>query len=275
MAINAKVTYIFNFGRNGWSETWYQATSDNLDQVMILARQVATKRAALLAKGASLEAIRVSDEQVSGDSILETTPNKLATTEASTKDPDTAWNCWLGRATSGSLYRRSVWFRGAPDEWIIWDPTTLKFAPVPTFAKAVADFEAILVKNVFAIKALGKELAFSPITKISKIEEGVGGKYKITATAHGFVNTDSVRVYGVKGDNISDVNGVWEVFNATADTFEIPLNVSVGFLYKGGGKVRVRKYKYPQIDFLEYVRAAKRDTGRAFFVTRGRSAVRK
>jgi uncharacterized protein with HEPN domain len=275
MAVNGKITYIFNAQKNGWTETWYN-TAENLGQIMVNAVAVAVARANLLGLGSQIEAIRVSDDNIVNDSIVDFTAFGPTDGTVKLQPRDSPWNALLCRANSGTLYRRQLWLRGIPDAWITVDPITLTYTLSPTFLRLFNTFTGVLTKNNFQIKALAKEAVLAPVRIITQVAQDVSQVFRITAPAHGFANTNEVRIYGVKGQNVTQVNGVWHVYDVTADTFLVPEPVGIGqLLYKGGGKVKKRVYSYYNINSLTYLRVSKHNTGRAFFVTRGRRAVKK
>ena len=269
MAFAAKLTYFFNAQKIGWSEIWYK-TVDNLDEAMASALAIAQPRANLLGKGSVIEAIKVSDETISGDSKLDATEWKQAKAGVVADLRDTPWNAWLIRAAAGTFYRRAQWFRGIPDDWLQIDATTFTQKKPPDFVAAFNSWRDQAIKQKLQLRALAKEDAVAPAKVITKLEIEAG-VWKITAPNHGFAALQPIRIKGVKGDNVDDVNGVWQIFSPTADTFLIPETAPLTpFLYKGGGVARKREVRYYDITEFQYLRAGKRNTGRAFFVPLGR-----
>jgi hypothetical protein len=280
MAINAKVTFIFNDGRAGWSETWYLAAIADLATAARRAVTLAESRRELLARGVSLEYVRTSDEDVLGDSLVAITRGDVAGgTVAGGLSPDTPYNAILVRAQAGALYRRQVWLRGVPDDWIRRNAADPPFFQAPQQRTALAAFFAELAKAPpFAIRAIAKEAAVTVPRRVTGVTFNAGtGRWVLEIGAHGFANNDQVRVRGAKPASAGALNGVFGLTGVTGTAVEITPSPAdggiVGYL-AGSATIAKRVIQYYPINFGLAVRYAKRATGRAFFVPHGRRRAR-
>lgn len=120
---------------SGWTETLFSNDSV-LQNVMTRAKAYAADRFKLLGNGQSIKAIRVSNDDVRGDSLLfRANQLYLNTGEASDNKvpdeqnvPDTPWQSILLRFESGADYHKSLFFRGIPDYIAINPPGPRIFA---------------------------------------------------------------------------------------------------------------------------------------------------
>ena len=63
-----KITFVFNQGQKGWTESYYKDDSNSdLRAVFTQTEFLRTARASLLGKQGQLQAVRVSDEDQTGD----------------------------------------------------------------------------------------------------------------------------------------------------------------------------------------------------------------
>ena len=75
-----------------------------------------------------------------------------------------------------------------------------------------------------AISAQGSVVSIGTGTGVAKTISGIslGNPTIITATAHGFVNGDTVTIAGLTGANAATINGqTWSVRNITTNTFAV------------------------------------------------------
>lgn len=278
MAITAKVTFIFNFQKQGWSETWFAPASDTRE-ALATARVVAQARANLLGRDGRIEAVKVSDVLIPADNRTSFQPAIFPNRPVAANIgwlTDQAPTSVLVRASSSELYRRQLWLRGMVDDWVRWSVDLKRMIWTQEFNNYFGPYRDALINNRYCIRALSRVGGIAPLRQIGAITTSLSGRYAITAQAHLAANVDKVRITGVKGTNVEQVNGLWQVFNVTANTFEIPLSVPAGvtLLYKGGGKVRKRVNGYFEVDRLEPQRIGTRKVGRAFFVPAGRRSAR-
>lgn len=273
---NFQMTFIFNAQRQGWSELFYVA-KDSHGEAVATATAVGAKRKALLGSGTTLEAIRVSDVDLFNDSLVDFFLGLTPDPSTALLVRDNPSNAWLVRAQAGTQYRRSVWLRGLPDAWISFTPAT--FLPVidPLLQANFNAWATKVVAEGLRMRALDKS-GSTPEKGITELALDVPtGTIIVTAPNHGYVALDRVRIRKATGTNAKQVNSLWTVFATTLNTFTIHPATGKIFLgpimYAGGGVVRKQTFIYPQLTALGLIRPAKKDTGRAFFVPRGRRRV--
>lgn len=271
-----KSVYIFAGGLNGWSELWYQNRSTIVD-CREPAEKVALKRQLLLGKGCQLEAIRISSVEKPYKSFL--FPVNPQWASESEPVADTAWNTLLGRMHSPNLtYHRVVQLRGVPDDWIIRSGVTGNFSLAASPATTpFNNFRASLAANGHLFAARSQEPPFDAFVDVTAFGKTVGGKLTATAAGVGggpgsFVTFSDVTGFGAstyaKGRHkvTSNAAGV-----LTLDT-SIPDDVQP--IAWGVGKVRRYERTFVLVGSNELLRVSHRDTGRRFFVTRGRRSKR-
>src|SRR5262245_14297741 len=120
-----QVTFIFNSERQGWAETFY-FTGSSSDAAMAAALPVGQARIKLLGNTHQLEAIRVSDVNILGDSKVDESLNNQNIITVPSGARDNVSSAVLGRATAEDKYRRQIWVRGMPDAYTQYDPATGK-----------------------------------------------------------------------------------------------------------------------------------------------------
>jgi len=264
---------IFNQGKTGWSETWYW-TGSNYDQALTNLRGLATPRKGLLGSGATIEYLRVSDVAVKGDSQVQ-----LVQEWGTSGDPpnaDQPWNAVYVRCEAGPLYRRQVWLRGLPDEWIApAGSNPAKPELNADLAGALAKFRSALINRAFQLRVIQKDGAGGVQTPVTGITAGDGGRARIAVgTPQGNVG-DTFRMSDWSGPDKKLLNGVHKIAAVGAGYVEIGTKFSdlTSPAEDVGGKAKPRIFIYVTVEDLIQIRAAKRNTGRAFFSPRGRRKV--
>lgn len=280
---NYKATFIFNQGRAGWSEVMY-FTKNDIDAALVSAANVADKRAGLMSTETVLEAVRVSDEGITGDSLIKFVNLNGPIANKSDEGPgDVSAVGWLARLGAGALYRRAYWLRGLPDTYVKYTSDR----------KPIIDGNLLSGFNAWKASVIANGGAMRVISKLDSDRHTRLVNYVIsdtidatltrvgTQTAHPFVAGDTVYVARVKMIPTViypipfPVNGLHRVL-ATETTLSMQLNLRwrAGWVYQSGGTVYKVVYTYPTIDTFNLERPGKRNTGRAFFVPAGRRSVR-
>lgn len=269
-------TLIFNATKNGWSENWYWTGADHAS-AQAAALVLASARQKLLAQGVILEAVRTSDVAILGDSVIALAPAIPAAGKPALAR-DNASNAWLSRINAGALYRRQLWLRGIPDDWIEFNADGTPKPPPAALGKVFDAYVLALTKGPFQLKVIDKGPG-SPLTSILVVAADVPtGLTKVTANGHGLANFDFVRIKGAKGVNASLLNGVWQIQDVTANTFVIGLPAAdlatINYVTLSG-KVQKRATTYVNVTSGVILRGGTRKTGRAFFVSPGRRRARR
>jgi len=109
-----KVNFFFTGSLgSGWTETWYNNGVD-YTQTLLQANQLGTLRQGLAGVGSVLKEIRVSDDNITGDSLTDVSGNNLFFEK--TEQTDVPFVSALVSMSAGTLYRRSLQIRGVPDQ---------------------------------------------------------------------------------------------------------------------------------------------------------------
>lgn len=269
-----KATYIFNTGRQGWTETFYL---DRATRVAAYnsAAQVGLVRALMMGKGAVLEAIRTSDVIIPGDSDYVVVGN-LGEDVVLADNRDLPETAWLIRADSAGLYRRMVYMRGLPDDWTRWNQVTSTWLPVAEFVQAFGAWSNEALNQDFKIQAISKvDAAVNQKVVSNAAADGTGVTY--TATAHGYAVNDKVKVSRLQGTGAKYANRVGIIDVVAANTFHFlaPDAVGQAILISKPGIARRQQIIYVSINSFTMLRPVSHKTGRAFFVPRGRRRVTK
>lgn len=280
---NFKATFIFNQGKSGWSEILY-FTKTTIDGALTAAANVAEKRGGMMASDVVLEAVRVSDESVSGDSLVKFVNIIGPVVNKQEEGPgDLSSVGWQARLDSGSTYRRAYWIRGMPDVWVRYTSTHQPILD-PDLLSSFNAWKASVVANGGQMRVISKVgLDRQTQQVLYVIQDGTDPTLTRVGTLanHTFAIGDRVYLARVKmvPTNIYPipfpVNGQHTVL-AVASTLSFTLNLRwrSTWAYQSGGTVYKVVYKYENIDSLKLERPGKRNTGRAFFVPAGRRPAR-
>lgn len=267
-----KTVYIFGSQGNGWSELYYQDRS-TLAAAKDAALAVAPVRNALLGTGCRLEAVRISTvdrpykSTVFGVSLTPNSANEAA---------DTSWNTVLGRIKDASDdFKRVVQLRGVPDNYI-----TRTTAGEPTNPASngllLPQWDAFMnvlkgQQHRFKVRSTAGDAG--TLTDAGTWLREADGRLSFAAVAvavgpGGFVTFSDVTGPGAsqfaKGRHKVKSNAAGRIITETI----VPESVNPALW--SPGKVRIYTAAYPIVERGELLRYSHRDTGRRFFVTRGR-----
>lgn len=266
-----KCDMIFNAGAQGFVESWYHSTVSH-SAAIDTTKQLSNARSGMLAAGVIIEAIRVSDIAVRGDSQIETQATSNISGQSTFNPGDPIFTGWYARFNAGTQARRQFFMRGMPDDW--WkinagDSHRTALVPQPA-VDAFREFRAKLLELDFQM------LVLEPVT--SNPEFFVAGVAPdptdptLTLITHsaGFTPTNNKCII-YRGASIPGLRGHQKVQSIVDPTlFKIYFQYPSGSLYSGDAAVR-RADRTPQsVTDGNILRIGKRDTGRALFPTRGR-----
>lgn len=262
-----KCTWLFNAGKQGWSESWYWdgATHEDCRQA---AGPVTSARRLLMAKGTIIEAVRISDISIRGDSIyLDEGPLPAPTGDVGERDEiDTAWLC---RFEAGPNHRRMVLLRGLWDSWVFWDPVTQTY-PIPNeFRQKFNSWVRAIQRQGFKLRVIDNNPAVAGNWLVTSIVAGVGS-LTITAPGSTLVQNDMLRLSGGKYLNANNPKGVYRVTQADGPSFTVGYTGPLPIQYDKDARVGKRVPINVDITQAFPERPGSRKTGRAFFVPRGR-----
>lgn len=282
MAIS-KVSFIFNVGRNGWTEQYYYSGNANPNDVYDDAKQFAVKRAELLtrvvqpdAPGAPvadylIEAIRVSR-------VPATSPGRLFSGSGlpilaplgnpQFADRDNVVFAY-GYSAGGTVSRR-LEFRGVPSAWVNGNLNNRR-----------GPFSAAL-QNAFNVFKLFLQLNpqwgmyfQNPTGEVNITGMTTNGDGQLVITAPGLVTgvNQYVVLRGIRGDGTTRLGGRARVIAVgTGNTFTLS-TVKCSrceFRFDSLGKVAPQNMVFTPFSDLVLSGFGNRKIGRAFFLTLGR-----
>lgn len=290
MPSNYKVTMFMGTERWGWTETYYFRLADSIwGSVLARAVLLCNRRIALLSKDCKMEAVRVSDIAVNGASQV-AYADKFDSNAYSQYTMESPWAAMLGNLVSiFGDYKRPILLRGLPETWVQW----AKANPVtPTWPATMEtpwnNFVAELVGDItdangWCIRARPKggdapvhvDIMSAAISTVSPL-----GYYQVTpAIEDVFLLGNKVHVWNAKGKNATGLTGDATVLRVLPEG-ELILSRRPTCPVDS---VTVQLSTVPTMSHIEHTlqrigsanreRIVKRDTGRAFFGTRGRQSV--
>jgi len=273
-----KATMIFVQGQYGWTESYFKANaSPDLQTDMDSLKILAVKRIPLSGQQTTIDYLKVSDEEVSRDSLLFSYIANGGNPPHGTsgKDSDVRFTAALIRrqnanhTKTSNLLLRGVWddvinASGFNSNDTAWRPLFNAFAGELTSTASGWGFPA-------------KDTATSKKVVISNVTQNVNGQLVFTVPATTFAGPpwgykSKVFISGVKGAVLA--NGS-QIVTPTSDTSCTTVARIPIFPYLGGGLMTVNTLAFVKTAFADPLRAVKRATGRPLFLSRGRSRVRK
>jgi len=264
-----KTTFLFNQSRFGWTEVWYREASE-LKAMEVPSAVLAAARSVLLGRGSRIEAIRMT----SVDKPYKRKLQKFKAAESTWGgETDQAPAAILARLYDKDvIYSRLVTLRGCADNDIKIDANGNP-AAFSGFTEGVfQDFVQALKAGGWTWKARGKTGVGGMLIQITDIV--IKGSGRLAFAIPGFAGAvgSFFDVTGSKGNGEEVANGkhqVHAVVGNEVETRTVPppgttfADIELGF-------ARAITVDWPIPDSGELLRPGKRDTGRAFFVSRGR-----
>jgi len=280
MAQKTKVTFIYSSvaydesSRHptrhfGFSETWYSDSAPGSPGLAASITRFRSLRAALLNSGTSIIGHRISQVEPAGLVKLVRQISHGQSGEAT--DPVHNALFWMVRA-SGQRNRRQVMLRGVPDARIV----SAGYEGSPAYNRALTNFWTEIAA-AWRFKGLDLSKPEVEIRTVAPTEDG-GIALVTTAAAHGLVVSNKAKILRVNcaGDRQRGTLGV-------VATVPSPTTFTVTNWRHGegeNGKVRLHDLSgllTVEIDDDQMNRplVVHRDTGRPFFLSRGRRPARR
>jgi hypothetical protein len=274
-----KMQWVFNQGRNGWTESHY-ITAPSMDVARTVALNLAIFRQQLCGKGVVLEGMRLGDPLVRGSTLIERVPTLASPVQ---EVADAPWSSGIfslrygtgGTGAAANTYRRNYLMRGLP--WICFDGSEERqnVKINGAYQKTFADLFDALKNAGAALKANTKNTAAAVI---EDAETGVGGGLTFTTQAnHGFAVRDTVLLAGLKY--------TWKPSNGRAIVIDLPATdkftiglkpgqfVPSGLFFAPAFVQRVIFFN-PTLRGWTFLRQVKKATGASFFSTVGKYKTR-
>lgn len=264
-----RVQFFFNLSAYGWSETMFTEGATH-SGAFLRAQEYAEHRRKFMASNVVLKGIRISDEDVRGDSYVEQL-NYTSTMTEPAPASDEAWTCLLIRLEATTLHRRNLFASGIPDIWAGY--TTAAISPataVGTINLAIQDWLNHVASGVWRIKNIVPEgqVPFRLIVRIT----GGPTRTRITfaPTPTPIQDRQEVRIEGIDDPRYEHLNGAHVARQVTDDSFEIAAASPDGQAI-GEGRYRPIFHEYTEIDDAKFLRIGHRDRGVGNFLRpRGR-----
>lgn len=269
MAIIRATFFFKDDNDHGWTETIHTTRGD-LVTAMIAATLLGQKRVELLGGSGYLSFIRVSDDLVKRDSLVNQISSRDGRPKSLANGASASANISLViRMQANVLNRRTLYMRGIPQN--ILAGAGLYF-PQAYWIANFAAWNNQLTTDGWAIRSRSGLVVQHVIQTISQ-DPATGRITFTTADAHGFVPNSSVIVKGVRG--AVSANGLWNVFSVADPThFTVNSNVLLQ-QWTGGGTAGLAGYVLNAIVNSQVMRASERKAGRFFDSPVGRRRVRR
>ena len=274
-----KMTMLFNFGGQGWSESWYNsASSIPSDPDVAPYSTLAIARQGLCAKYVQLMGWRITDAVNPRLSVIHRFPNPAITGDL----PDVASSAWLIDVKTGSGQgTRQLWLRGVADDWTVYDPLAQRFTFTGTIQRKFNALAKVLTNTSWELrnrKPLSTSTTAQPITAIAAVPAGIGCTF--TLGTGGTVDPKKPLVVTGVRKPLSYLNGVYQPlvgFTITGSTVSLRSKSISAFnvtQYQTGAWCRNPDYTFNAISSMNVSYVAERKVGKAFFVPRGRRSAR-
>lgn len=273
-----RVLVRFGMSNRGWTETYWRFTGESPQEVADAAFMTAyiTARRNLLtaaAKMLTITVIDVDDPRASGLRVVNQ-PGLVAIGSGA----DYVETAFLFRCTS-QLAPRSIWVRGVPDDWVIWDGTDATWALAPTAVPHVTAFSAAIVDQ-FSVRSLRSEEdnPWFPVLNLQKSTfANFEGYTAISTTEEADIPGADVVVYfrglnfclfpGLRGQHLSlGTPGAGKFLVQQLWPDDVPAQPQ-----QSPASFRWVDYDYSTITAAPFLRISDHDTGRPTNLPAGRS----
>lgn len=271
-----RCTFMFRAPDYGWSETIYN-NANTLAAARTQAKTLGDKRFLLLGNpsgninnpklisgSAKLDGIRVSDDSIKGDSLVEVYGPSSGFSNGFGVPCDPMQTCLLVRLEAGTLHRRSLYLAGLPDDYVEdgqWKGAAMFTTRFDAWATELKNGSwGIFARDKAATKYVISNAVYTT-------------NWSITTTGnHGLQSGDYVQISECAAP--TELNGKHRVVVTSATTFE-PIGTFTGGTFSGFGKVQKISKTFVPFDSVEIVRIANRQRGKGYSGPRGRARKKK
>ena len=255
-----RLTFFFEQGENGWSESIHTSAFDTTT-LIALSAGYATRRVAFNHASTVLTHVRISDDLIFRDVILDPIPLPQFGQFKPTGHAEGPWTALDARMSSNPLVQRSMFVRGFPGSQI--DGNLPSFTA--SFAAAYRAWTQFITDNVFSIKNKDRTQVKQAINTIS-----LAGVVNMVTPIPGLANLSTVQVLGIPRSVLPTrtytvVNFV-DGSNFTLRGYKGPAIAARGFL-------KLQQFVLLGINQIVTDFVTERRVGRPFGVLRGRRAV--
>lgn len=268
MADNYKVSFLFENGKQGWSESYYTVASTDAG-ALSLAQTLKTYRTPMLAFPAKLTAIRLTNLTTPGPAgITPYFPTNGGYSSGSDL-PGTAWRSIQYAADTAR--QTSIYLRGIPDD--VYKSAGVASSDYAIFLAAFNSFRNYMVTPVgfWFIKGKPRKKTGTRIPILTWSISTHQSETELNFSApSGLVTGDQVTIYNAI--DFKPAPGVITVIGPGTLTtaIKVRLTTPVGFSYAGGAYLIKVTPIFKPITSISYGNVTTRATGRPFGVRRGK-----
>lgn len=269
-----KCTFLFNLPKAGWSESWYIEKSQ-IREAVTPCKNLAAIRTGGMGNFGLIEAVRISSVDPPQISVIEVLNYKAGLT-GSTDFADTPWQGIQVKMTDpNEKYQRTQLFRGVPDWWIARRTGDGQFdlQASPSILAWKNSIVTSLRSNGFLFRARSGEGAAGLTFPASNFTaNGVGARITFDTAGPPAVGA-FVTFKDVKdGNGVTQLKGSHKVRSVAGQTVTLETVVpsAANPASWTAGTHRLKLTEYFPVHFGQLQRPSSRDTGRPFFLRRGR-----
>lgn len=290
----AKITWFYQFNDYGWSESLWAPYTADLAEMFPNAQAYASARASLNGSGVAITAIRVSDDAVYRDSKY--APNSYYTLGnglpaylpsggnapvigippvggGALVTPANPYDAIQIRMEGGSLYRREMMFRGAPENIMTSPPGPILEGAYSIAFKAWA--QSVITNYTFRCKSRNPPYNLQPVTAVV-----IGPPATITVANNTLAAGNYIQLVGFRGFNA--IRGRYTVVAVAGNVVTLspnftPLNSiahPAGYAQLLSNNGAALNPAYIPITAVKVITQTHRSTGRPFNGPRGRRRAR-
>lgn len=258
----------------GWSESLSNEISD-LETLLAMAKTYAVARFPLLGFNQLIRYIRVSKDDVRGDSRVEYPGQKYKNTveeiveQKANNKPDTPWQTInLRFSGGGDNYRKFLFFRGVPDRIEVNPPGPVVFDDA-AYTAAFNNWKRLVLRQGWGWKANVRTLVNQQqVTALTVSTPIVGNLTITTAAAHLLAIGDRVRF--IDGNIKPKINASPSVLGVPSATQFVIKNGALAFDITALPKVGKVSQVLVRADDIQIATESSRKTGRPFAQRPGR-----
>lgn len=301
MALGVRTTMYFKSSQGGWSETWALLNQPSLAAAELVAKAGALMRLALCGVGVTLNAVRISDQDVTpprsrladltgnGTGEVEIPASSVSGyTDPVERSADQLQTSILLRAATALGVKKQVWMGGIPDFLIRTNPLGLDFAAGPTWLAKYTLWRTEFQSGRWGFRQRRRTGAdVQPQQIVDLILQAVGiARIGITVVNGGptYVSGQQIQIRQARVVNpaLRSINGLWRIQSsqagAVAGTTVYFLLGSEGISpgnHIAYGTVRSVAFESLAVTDIQIIRQTSHQRGRPFGLYRGRRLIRR
>lgn len=262
----------------GWTASLYK-NSSNLPDLLTSAKSLANVWKNILGDGVHINYIRVSEDGMNGDSLIDTKVYKREAKEIGDDienlhdDADCPWTSILLRCEANAQYRKNLFLRGVPDRIMGREMGSVTRGEVdPDFQKAFQKWKAKVTGDGWGFKHYKRP----PDQATVAVQNVIGGTpIRVVSAGHGLVVGDRFLLTGAKylpqsHGGKAGPSGEYTVSAVNGNELELRNTSWQDFTYDRGGLLLKRVAQVSPITNIIIIRETTRHVGRFFGQRTGR-----